>query len=477
VNYGLLAVLVVYLVVILGIGVWGWRRIDSQSEFATAGQGLSLPYVTASLLATFISALSIIGGVGYASEHGWAFLALFSLGAMGGSVFLSLTARHWHESGVNSVSELLEVRYDSGSKHLRAVTAAAIVFSFAVILVAQLFGIGFILEGIIGIPMPVGILVVGSVITVYTILGGMVSVARTDAIQVAIMSVGVVLLVTVLGHLVLTDPAESFTQNPDHMTLFGGVTHNGITMFANFLALGFGTAVHPYFIQRLLSAEDVETAQLAPALTAVGAFLVYISLSVVGIVGAIYLPEQVGDGMAPAIIDSLLPGVPAALALVALIAVVQSTTDSLLHVIGVYISQDIYAVYAGERSHAESLRLSRIATAGFGFVCVGFATVQAMVGEIGFIALFATYAWGVIGASLFAVVTATFFWKRATWQAGVVAVITGFSIRVGGGLAESAGHVAFDTTGIAVAASVVALVVCSYATTDQSVTASATRAD
>ncbi len=458
-----------YLIGILCIGIWGWQRITDQSDFATAGQGLPLFLVTTSLLATYISALSIIGGVGYASEHGWAFLSLFSFGVMAGSLFLSMTAKRWHDSGVNSVSELLEREYGPGSQHVRTVTSISIVFSFAVILVAQLFGIGFILEGIVGIPMPVAILAVGSIITAYTVLGGMVSVARTDFIQVAVMGTGIVILVVVLGRLVLADPDVSFTQEASHMTVYGGETPNNRTMFATFLAMGFGTAVHPYFIQRLLSAKDVQTARLAPALTAVGAFLIYVSLSIIGIIGALYLPEHVGDQMAPAIIENLMTGVLGAFALLALLAVVQSTTDSLLHVIGVYISQDIYGPYfLDDPTERQMLRWSRIFTAVFGLLCVLFAATQATVGEIGLIALFATYAWGVTGASLFVVVVAAFYWDRLTWQAGVSAVLAGFLGRLVGGVFEDVGYVDFDTTGLAVLASVLVFLVVNYlADTDE----------
>jgi len=458
-----LAVFILYLVAILGIGVWGWRNISDQSDFATADQGLSLWWVTGSLLATFISALSIVGGVGYASQHGWAFLSLFSFGAMFGCAFLSLTAETWHSSGVNSVSELLEVEY--GSRHLRSVTAGAIAFSFAVILIAQLFGIGFILEGIVGIPMPVAILTVGVIITVYTILGGMVSVARTDVIQVIIMGAGIIILVAVLGRLILTDPNNSFTQNTEHMTVYGGQTATNLGMFGNFVAFFLGTAVQPYFVQRLLSAEDVETARLAPALTALGAFLIYVSLCIVGIVGTIYLPEQVGDTMAPAVIQELLPGVLGAFALVALIAVVQSTTDSLLHVIGVYISQDIYGLYFLENpTDRRILKSSRVFTALFGFICVGIATAQAAFGEVGLIALFAAYAWGVIAASLFVVVAAAFFWERGTWQGGVMAVASGFVVRIIGGVLEDMGNVSFDTTMVAVFVSLLVMIAVSKLT-------------
>lgn len=469
INTLYLGFFVAYLFVILGIGLWGWRQIDSHADFATTDRTLSLPLVTTSLLATYISSLTIIGGVGYASQFGWAFITLFSVGVIAGSAFLSLTAHKWYHMEVNSIFELATVRFNSSL--LRAVAATAITFTFAVILIAQLFGIGFILEGAIGVSMPVAIVAVGLFITAYTILGGMVSVARTDLIQVIVMSGGLLIILGVLTSKLLTDPTVSFTANTEHMTVYGGQTPTNLALFAQFLALGLGTAVHPYFVQRLLSAKDVQTARMAPALTAVGAFLIYVTVTIIGIIGALYLPEAAGDTMAPAVITDLMGGVFGALALIALIAVVQSTTDSLLHTIGVFFSQDIYGVYVLENPTSEQLlSWSRRFAGLFGVVCVGLAAAQALAGELTLIAVMASFAWSVIGGTLFVMVVAGLYWKRATAQGALAAVGVGFVVSVSGGELERLGYLPVDSLIVAVVLSAVVMVIVSLLTAPPEVT-------
>lgn len=425
INWLYLGWFVFYLLIVLGIGIWGWTKVDEQADFATTSQTLSLPLVLGSLFASYMSALTVIGGIGYASEYGWAFMTLYTTGAVGGMMFLSLTAKKWHNIHVNSLSELMRVRYDS--QLLQSVTAAVIVFTYAIILIAQLFGIGYIVEGIIGISMSVAIAAVGLFFVVYTILGGMMSVARTDLIQAAVMGIGVLIMAVVLIGRLLNDPGTTLTENAGYMTIYNGETPDNLSVFALFLVFGLGIAIHPYYVQRVLSAKDVRTARLVPAINSLAIVLFYILISVVGIIGALYLPEQTGDPMAPAIISELIGGVLGAIAMMAILAGVQSTTDSLLHIVGVYTSNDIYGPYFMDDPDDEQLlKWSRIFTGIFGVTIVAFATYQALAGEIALIAVIGAYAWGVIGGSLFVAVAAGMFWKRATKEGALAAVVVGF---------------------------------------------------
>lgn len=463
VDYGYLGWFLVYLLVVFAIGVWGWRKVDEHADFATANRSLSLPLVWGSLFGTYVSALSVIGGVGYASKFGWAFMTLFMTGTLGGMAFLAVTAKKWQQVGVNSISELMTVRY--GSRTLRALTAGVVVFAFLVILIAQLFGIGFIVEGIIGVPMHWGILAVGLFFVAYTILGGMVSVARTDLFQVVVMGTGVLIIFALVVWRLLRDPAHVFAENASHMTVYGGSTANNVELFAIFLVFGLGIAVHPYFVQRILSAEDVRTARLAPGLAALTAVVFYVGLSSIGIIGAIYLPGEAGDPMAPAIIRELIGGTLGAVAMMAILAGVQSTTDSLLHVIGVYLSQDVFGLYyLNDPDERELLKWSRVFTGVFGVVGVGFAAYQAFAGQLTLLALIAAYAWGIIGGSLFVTVAAGLFWKRATAEGAIAAVVTGFVGAVVGHELATRGLLPFHEILLAVVLSLVSMVVVSLAT-------------
>jgi Na+/proline symporter len=59
-----------YSVVILGVGVWGFRR-GSLSSFAVAERKMGLLLTTGKFMATFISVVTVIRVSGYASRFGW----------------------------------------------------------------------------------------------------------------------------------------------------------------------------------------------------------------------------------------------------------------------------------------------------------------------------------------------------------------------------------------------------------------------
>lgn len=420
-----------YLLVVLGIGLWGWKQIDVQLDFSVAGQNLGLGLGLGTMFASFMSALTVIGGIGYASEFGFAYMTLYTVGAVAGMMFLALTAKKWHRVGVNSLSELMAVRYNSGM--VQSLMAGVIIFAYAGVLVAQLYGIGWIVEGIIGVPMWLGILLVGLFFVIYTMLGGMVALARTDLIQAVIMSIGVLAMAVGLTWRLINDPANSFFDSPAPMTIYAGETATNVGVLAMFLVFGLGIAIHPYYVQRVLSAKDVRTARLIPAVNSVAIILFYLVITAIGIMGVIYLPEQTGDAMAPAIITDVLGGIIGAIAMMAILAGVQSTTDSLLHIVGVYASNDIYGVHINpEADERTLLKYSRIFTGVFGTIIVVIATYQALAGQLGLIALIGAWAWGILGGSLFVAVAAGLFWQRATKEGALTAVAGGFIAGVGG---------------------------------------------
>ena len=425
INYFYLIWFIFYLAIVLGIGLWGWQRVRDQRDFAVGSQNLSLLLTTGSMYATFVSALSVIGGVGYSSQHGLALLTLFTTGSVAGCAFLAISARRWHEASVSTVSEFMLVRYRS--RFLQTLLATIIVFAYAIILVAQLLGVGYIVEGIIGIPIPAAVLCVGLFFVVYTILGGMVSVARTDVFQALIMTLGVLLTAIVLAARLSTDPVHSLSQKAELFTVFSGRTPDVSSVISYVFVFGLGVAIHPYYVQRILAAREVRIARFAAISSGVGIFLIQGLLVIVGVVGSIYLPGETGDSMLPLIIRELMGGVGGALAMMAILAGVQSTTDSLLHVAGTYMSQDIFGPFFLKNPDQQQLLFwSRVFTGLFGITIVVFTCGQALYGELELIAVIGAYAWGVLGASLFVPVAAGLFWKKATRQGAIAAALTGF---------------------------------------------------
>lgn len=463
INTALTAWLVVYLLVVLGIGVYGWRKVDDHQTFATADRNLPFYLLFGSLFATFMSALTFISAVGYSSKFGFATLTLYMVGSIIGTSVLWITARKWHDADVNSVSEFMRVRYGSGN--VQALMAISIVFVYAVVLIGELYGIGWIIEGLIGIPMWLGIVAIGLFFVAYTIVGGMVSVSRTDAIQAVVFTIGFSLVFASVALNLWGDPSVSFAQNAEMMDIFGGSTPTLFMVGLFAFVFGPGVAIHPYYVQRLLSAKNVKQARLAVGLTQVGQLTLILFTVVIGVGGSYYLPNAVGDSMAPAVVREIMTGPAGIIAMMVILAGIQSTTDSLLHVIGTYTAQDVIGnVVYDDLSDRELLRWSRISTGVFGVTVTAFATYQAISGQVELIARVATYAWGTLGAALFVPIIFGMYWRGATSKGAAASVVLGLLGTVVGHELVARGMLPYHEILYAIPLSVAGMVVVSSVT-------------
>jgi Na+/proline symporter len=86
----LLATFIIYSLFILGVGVWGYRH-ESLASCAVADGQMGIVMGTGAFVATFISAVTVIGVSGYASQYGWAAAALTCYGyALGWILLMTL---------------------------------------------------------------------------------------------------------------------------------------------------------------------------------------------------------------------------------------------------------------------------------------------------------------------------------------------------------------------------------------------------
>src|SRR2546425_5856979 len=92
--------IVLYMLVLVGIGAINSRRVHSQADFSVAGRGLSTFVLFGTMLATWIGTGSIFGNAGKTYEVGLA-ACILPLSALIGIAVLSVLAeiRRDHSSG------------------------------------------------------------------------------------------------------------------------------------------------------------------------------------------------------------------------------------------------------------------------------------------------------------------------------------------------------------------------------------------
>ena len=147
-DLGLLTAFIAYSIFILCVGVWGFRK-KSFDAYAVADRSMGLGLATTAFVATFLSAVTIIGVSGYASMYGWSAAAFTCYGYALGWVLLVVAGKRLHRARLNTVPEFLGARYESGG--LRAFAALIVISLYSVTLVVQLLAVGITMNTLIGL--------------------------------------------------------------------------------------------------------------------------------------------------------------------------------------------------------------------------------------------------------------------------------------------------------------------------------------
>jgi SSS family transporter len=191
-------VVVVYLVWVIGSGLRAGRRTNELDGYFRANRSLPWWAVGLSVMATQLSAITLVGTTGQAYANGMRFVQ-FYFGLPVAMIILSLTVvPFFYRSGVYTAYEYLERRFDVKTR-----TLAAAVFllqrgmSCGVIIAAP----AIILSIVLGWNLVLTILAIGVPTIAYTMVGGVQAVTWTDVKQMSVVlfAMGTAVTVLILG--------------------------------------------------------------------------------------------------------------------------------------------------------------------------------------------------------------------------------------------------------------------------------------
>ncbi|KAK0070476.1 sodium-coupled monocarboxylate transporter 2, partial [Biomphalaria pfeifferi] len=165
----------------------------NRDEYLLGGRTMSMLPVALSIFATFASAISLMGvptEVYYNGAMHPTFQVGFGLAHVVGYVTMIPLIYPLH---VTSIYEYLHLRFQSELVRNSVLSIAMIqtFFYMAIALLTPALG----LQAAAGIPLYVSVLIVGSIGTIYTAIGGIKSVVWTDAFQCCIMFTGLLVMI------------------------------------------------------------------------------------------------------------------------------------------------------------------------------------------------------------------------------------------------------------------------------------------
>jgi len=430
----------IYMVLMLWIGWYASKRINTASDYVVAGRRLGIFFCTGTLFATWFGSGTCMGGAGNAYIFGNQGVIFDPWGA---ALCLILTgfffARLMRRGRYLTLVDLFELRF---SRTMGLFATFSLCVAEMGWVGAQLVGFGTIIHYFSGLPLGVGITISTAILVIYTYLGGMWAVTLTDVFQMIILGVGMIIMLLVAVPLIggwdavfLNDPNNmmginqwSFIPTPEaaanpEMENAGYFYYTGYAGWfywvGAWLAIGLGSIPAQDLMQRVLSAKNEETASYSSYL----AGLLYITVGMMPVViGMVYFrlnPDLTIDDALNKILLLMavehLPTILTVLFVSALVAALMSSSDSAILAASSILGYNGYKYFKPEADEKQTLKMTKI------FVPI--VTVISLLLALYFQVIYnlMVIAWSLLLVSLFVPYAAAYFWKKANNYGAIAA--------------------------------------------------------
>jgi len=427
----------VYLVALVGIGLYSSRFMDSVGDYVIGGREIG-PVVTGfSERASEMSGWLTLGVPADAFNTGiMAFLN--GLGMIPADLFawagIAKRLRKYTEL-VRSVTlpTFFETRLGDDTGRVKGVSALVLMLFEGGYVGAQIVAAGTLLQILTGIEPWVGIVVGGIIVIGYTFLGGYFAVAWSDYFQGAII-LGAFVLLPVIAFTRMGLPfAEVAATAGESMTSITAGATGWAAVFGvvSYAAIGLGVPGNPHIMVRFMGIDRVKNVRLAALVAQLFMFVAYVGAALVGLYAIATFGEgaiENSDAVMPMLTLDLLPGAVAGVVLAAALAAMMSSADSQLLVATSAVVEDVYHGYFDwDATQEELVRYSRYVTLADGVASVTFAYLAK---STPIYTLVLDYAWGGLGAAIGPTVIAALWWKRVTAEGSVASMIVGASTMI-----------------------------------------------
>lgn len=368
----------IYMVVILGVGIYHFRRNEGLEDYYVGGRQIGWKHVGLSVVATDVGGgFSIgLGGLGYAMGLAGSWLLFTGLvGAWLAAVVLIPRVKQIDaREGFLTYPDLLRWRYGPTTAAVAAIISGVGYLGFTgaqMLAGAKLASATVFQEGALGLDaMMFSLLLIAGITVLYTVLGGIKAVIHTDAVQWAVLLGGLLFVALPLSlHEVGGWAGLREALPPSHFDL------TAIT--AGKLASWFVTIIPIWFVamtlyQRIYACADTGDARKAwylagllewPAMAFAGVLL--------GMCSRVLFPGVEPETGLPRLVAEVLPVGAAGLVIAAYFSAIMSTADScMMASSGNFVGDFLSRWSRGPHSPRAQLRASMVSTAVVGTAAV-----------------------------------------------------------------------------------------------------------
>ncbi|WP_377887596.1 sodium/pantothenate symporter [Alkalihalobacillus sp. R86527] len=430
-NWEVVIPLLIFLCSIFVVGFYASRHVSASSsflhEYFLGSRELGGFILAMTMVATYGSASSFIGGPGVAYEMGlgWVLLAMTQLPT--GYFVLSVLGKKFaivaRKIRAVTLIDFLKARYRS--KAVVILSALSIIIFLFSAMAAQWVGGARLIESLTGLSYTAALFLFAVSVLVYVIIGGFRAVAITDTIQGVIMFFGtlVILIGTVIAGGVENIMADLSAENPNLISPFGAdqsLTPLYVSSF--WLLVGVGVVGLPQVAVRAMSYKSSKGMHRALIIGTVVVGFIMLGMHLTGVFARAVLPGiEVGDTVMPRIAMEVLPTWLAGIVLAAPMAAIMSTVDSLLLLVSSAVVKDVYLNYVKPDASDQAIkRLSIGVTAVLGILVFVMA-----VNPPDLLIWLNLFSFGGLEAAFIWPVVMGLYWKKGNASGAMASILTG----------------------------------------------------
>ena len=423
---------ILYLLISIGIGLYAATRVHNTRDYVVAGRHLPLYIVTATVFATWFGSETVLGISAKFVKDG---LRGIVEDPFGSSMCLILVgvffAAKLYKMNLLTIGDYYRQRYN---RLVEVLTSIAIIASYLGWVSAQIVALGlvfsFVTQG--AITSHEGMVIGAAIVLVYTLFGGMWSVALTDFFQMTIIVAGMLYLT----YLVSTMVPGGVGGVVDHARNAGKLefwpkleTRDILAFIAAWVTMMFGSIPQQDVFQRVMSAKNVKVAVSGSILGGslyfvfafVPLFLAY-SATLIDPKMVVELIDKDSQLILPTLIMNHMPVFAQVMFFGALLSAIMSTASGTLLAPSVTFTENILKGIIGQQSDHHFLWTMRVVVVCFAVIVTLFAlnsnaSIYEMVGNAYKVTLVVAFIPLVFGL----------YWKRANSQGALLSIALGLA--------------------------------------------------
>ncbi|MDY7540317.1 sodium:solute symporter family protein [Undibacterium sp. RTI2.1] len=422
---------ILYWIISIGIGLYAARYVNNSKDYAVAGRALPMYIVTATVFATWFGSETVLGISSTFVKDGLRGVVADPFGSSLCLIFVGLFfARPLYRMNLLTIGDYYRNKF---GRTVEVLVTLCIVVSYLGWVAAQIKALGLVFNVVSGgaISMDLGMMIGAASVLIYTLMGGMWSVAITDFLQMIIIVIGMLYIGwEVSGMVGGAGNVIAHAANAGKLEFWPAPNaKDALWFFAAWITMMLGSIPQQDVFQRVASSKNEKIAGNASVLGGVlyfcfafiPMFLAY-SATMIDPKMVESLIDKDSQLILPTLIMTKVPMLAQVMFFGALLSAIKSCASATLLAPSVTFSENILKAFFPKQTDKQFLFMMRSVVLVFTLIVTLFAmntgsSIYKMVEnayKVTLVAAFVPLAFGL-------------YWKRATTQGALASIVLGLT--------------------------------------------------